>query len=168
MFFMDKQQQQDIERDFIAMMRANERLIYKVCTFYVTETSAMEDLYQEAALNLWRAFPRFRHESQISTWLYKITLNSCISDFRRNSKHHTKAPIEAAESIAFDPDTMESDLRELYRLIYRLGKLEKALILLWLEEKTYQEIADITGLTVSNVATRLKRIKEKLKLMSNQ
>jgi len=165
---MQRQQQQETEREFVDVIKRFERVIYKVCTFYTNETSPMEDLYQEAVLNLWKAFPNFKGDSQIQTWIYRITLNSCISDFRRNSKHGRPAPLEFAENIVFQSDTMEDDLRELYRLIHRLGKLERAIILLWLEEKPYQEIADITGLTVSNVATRLRRIKEKLKSMSNQ
>ncbi|MDR1518329.1 MAG: sigma-70 family RNA polymerase sigma factor [Dysgonamonadaceae bacterium] len=165
---MNRQGQQETEREFVDLVKRYERVIYKVCSFYATEVSPMEDLYQEAVLNLWKAFPKFRGESQISTWIYRVTLNSCISDLRRNGKHVVRAPLEFAENIVFQPDTMETELRELYRLIRQLGKLERAIILLWLEDRPYQEIADITGLTVSNVGTRLKRTKEKLKSMSNQ
>ncbi|MDR2233422.1 MAG: sigma-70 family RNA polymerase sigma factor, partial [Tannerella sp.] len=76
----------DLEDEFIEVMRVNERIIYKVCSFYVSEHSPMEDLYQEVVLNLWKSFPKFRHESQISTWIYRVALNTCITDLRQNMK----------------------------------------------------------------------------------
>jgi RNA polymerase sigma-70 factor (ECF subfamily) len=165
---MSKKEQHALEADFIKMVQQHERIIYKVCSFYVSDRSPMEDLYQETVLNLWKAFPKFRRESSHSTWIYRIALNSCISDLRKFGKFKAHVPLSLSEDIAFEPDTMEDDLRELYRLIRQLQTLERAIVLLYLEEKSYQEIADITGLSLSNVATRLKRIKEKLKIMSNQ
>jgi RNA polymerase sigma-70 factor (ECF subfamily) len=87
---------------------------------------------------------------------------------RKEKKYRQNVSLTWAEEISFEPDDLEEDLKELYRLIYQLRDLERAIILLWLEEKSYQEIAEITGLSISNVATKLKRIKEKLKTMSNQ
>jgi len=165
---MSKNNQTELEADFIRMIQENERIIYKVCSFYVSENFRMEDLYQETVLNLWRSYPKFRNESSYSTWIYRIALNSCISDLRKESRHHQNVPLSWSENIVFEPDNMEDDIRELYTLIRQLKTLERAIILLWLEEKSYQEIADITGLSLSNVATKLKRIKEKLKTMLNQ
>ncbi|GHT76895.1 DNA-directed RNA polymerase sigma-70 factor [Bacteroidia bacterium] len=165
---MSKISQAELENDFIRMIRENERIIYKVCSFYISESSPMEDLYQETVLNLWKSFPKFRNESSFSTWIYRIALNSCISGLRKENKHRRQVPLSLSEEIAFEPDSMEEEIRELYQWIYQLKTLERAIILLWLEEKSYQEIADITGLSLSNVATKLKRIKEKLKTMSNQ
>jgi RNA polymerase sigma-70 factor (ECF subfamily) len=127
----------------------------------------MEDLYQEVVLNLWKSFPKFRHESQISTWIYRVALNTCITDLRQNLKFRRHVPLSPSFDITFEPENMESELKELYSLIYRLNRIERSLILLWLEEKNYQEISDITGLSVSNVGVKLKRIKEKLVNMSN-
>jgi RNA polymerase sigma-70 factor (ECF subfamily) len=163
----NKSEHVQLENDFIKMIQTNERIIYKVCSFYVSDSLPMEDLYQEAVLNLWKGFPKFRNESSYSTWIYKIALNSCISGIRRESKHFENVPLSLSDDIAFEPDSKEEDIRELYRLINQLKTQERAIILLYLEEKPYQEIADITGLTLSNVATKLKRIKEKLKTMSN-
>jgi RNA polymerase sigma-70 factor (ECF subfamily) len=87
---------------------------------------------------------------------------------RKEKKYRQNVSLTLAEEIGFEPDDLEEDLKELYRLIYQLRDLERAIILLFLEEKSYQEIADITGLSLCNVATKLKRIKEKLKTMSNQ
>ncbi|MDR3218936.1 MAG: sigma-70 family RNA polymerase sigma factor [Dysgonamonadaceae bacterium] len=165
---MDKTEQVTMESDFIKMVQANERIVYKVCSFYVSDCFLMEDLYQETVLNLWKAYPKFRNESSLSTWIYKIALNTCISGMRKESKHRRQVPLSFSNEIVFEPDNEEDNIRELYRLIYQLKTLEKAIVLLYLEEKSYQEIADITGLTLSNVATKLKRIKEKLKSMSNQ
>ena len=165
---MSKNSQTELEQAFIQMIRKNEKIIYKVCSFYVSEQSPMEDLYQETVLNLWKSFPNFRNESSFSTWIYRIALNSCISGIRKDSKHRRQVPLALSEEIAFEPDSMEEEIRELYQLIYQLKNVERAIILLWLEEKSYQEIAEITGLSLSNVATKLKRIKENLKTMSNQ
>ncbi|MDR0757146.1 MAG: sigma-70 family RNA polymerase sigma factor [Tannerella sp.] len=166
---MNRQHRTEQERDFIRMIRENERIIYKVCSLYTSDDFPMEDLYQETVLNLWKAFPRFRNESSYSTYVYRVALNTCISGMRRDSRRGgQKAPLALAEELAFEPDSLEEDLREMYSLIHRLKKLERSLILLWLEERPYQEIAEITGLSLCNVATKLKRIKEKLVKMSNQ
>jgi RNA polymerase sigma-70 factor (ECF subfamily) len=165
---MSKNNRTELETGFIRMIQENERIIYKVCSFYISDNFRMEDLYQETVLNLWRSYPKFRNESSYSTWIYRIALNSCISDLRKESRHHQNVPLSRSEDIVFEPDSMEEDIRELYVMIRQLKTLERAIILLWLEEKSYREIADITGLSLSNVATKLKRIKEKLKTMSNQ
>jgi RNA polymerase sigma-70 factor (ECF subfamily) len=157
-----------LEQEFVSLVRQYERVIYSACTFYVSETSPLEDLYQEIVLSLWKAFPNFRNESQASTWIYRIALNTCISDLRRNAKLRQNVPLSFSEYIVFEQETKSAEIRELYSLIYKLNKIERSIILLWLEEKSYQEIADITGFSVANVATRLKRTKEKLRNMSNQ
>jgi len=158
----------NLEQKFISLIKQYERVIYNVCTFYMSEISPLEDLYQEIMLNLWKAFPNFRNESQTSTWIYRIALNTCISDLRRNAKLRKNVPLSFSEHIIFEQNTQSGEIRELYSLIYKLNKIERSIILLWLEEKSYQEIADITGFSVANVATRLKRTKEKLKNISNQ
>jgi RNA polymerase sigma-70 factor (ECF subfamily) len=165
---MKKEHQADLEREFIRMIRENERVIYKICSFYVSDDFPMEDLYQESVLNLWKAFPRFRNESSYATYVYRVALNTCISGIRRKSRQGQKVSLAFTEEPAFEPDDREENLREMYRLIRRLKKLERSLILLWLEERSYQEIAEITGLSLCNVATKLKRVKEKLIKMSNQ
>ena len=157
-----------LEQEFISLIKHYERVVYNVCTFYMSETSPLEDLYQEIVLNLWKAFPNFHNESKTSTWIYRIALNTCISDLRRNAKLHQNVPLSFSDKIIFEQDTKSIEIQELYSLIYKLSKIERSIILLWLEEKSYQEIADVTGFSVANVATRLKRTKEKLKNMSNQ
>lgn len=161
---MDKQQ---LEKEFISLVEAHKRIIYKVCSVYAADRESLNDLYQEIVINLWKAFPRFRSECKVSTWVYRIGLNTCISFFRQSKSRPEVVPI-TVDLESFDEESDKaSQLRELYRMINCLGQLERALILLWLEEKSYQEIADITGISPSHVGVKLTRIREKLKAMSN-
>jgi len=155
-----------LEKAFIALVQENERLIYKVCSFYASDEFPMTDLYQEVVYNLWRSFPKFRQESSISTWMYRVALNTCVSGVRKELKRPKHVPILELEEHLVEPESMNENIREMYKLIHQLKSVERAIILLWLEEKSYQEIADITGFTLNNVAIKLKRIKEKLKKMS--
>ncbi|OJV74888.1 MAG: RNA polymerase subunit sigma-70 [Bacteroidia bacterium 44-10] len=157
------------EQDFVRLVQENERIIYKVCSLYVSDTFTLADLYQEVVLNLWRGFPKFRNESALGTWIYRVALNTCISGMRKAKKHpKSDYPVEELSDWLIEQDnSLDEEIREMYRMINQLKTLEKVVVLLYLEEKSYQEIADITGLTLSNVATKLKRAKEKLKKMSN-
>ena len=152
------------EEEFVALVRANERRIYKVCSFYVSPNVPMEDLYQEVVANLWRGYSGFRGESTPSTWIYRIALNTCVSHMRRERRSEASYP---ATGPLFEPpaeaDGSEDRIALLYRLIATLNAIDKAVILLWLEEKSYAEIAEITGLTSTNVGVRLNRIKNRLK-----
>lgn len=158
-------QNKDLENEFMNMIKLHERIIYKVVSFYADIDQSINDLYQEVILNLWKAYPSFRGESKISTWIYRIALNTCITFFRRNKRKPNH--IDLIGDIAEIPDNNE-EITELYNLINRLGKIEKALVLLYLDEKPYKEIAEITGMTVTNISTKISRIKEKLKKMSNE
>ncbi|MCL1937881.1 MAG: sigma-70 family RNA polymerase sigma factor [Candidatus Azobacteroides sp.] len=156
----------DIEKAFIELIQENERLIYKVCSIYVSDEFPIADLYQEVIYNLWRGFPKFRNECSVSTWMYRIALNTCITGMRKELRCPQRVPVHELKEYLIEPESMEENIQEMYELIHQLKTLERAIILLYLEEKSYQEIADITGLTLNNVAVKLKRIKEKLKKMS--
>lgn len=158
---------QPLERDaqFLEMIRQNEGIIYKVASFYTDTNHPIGDLYQEVVLNLWKAFPSFRGESKYSTWIYRIALNTCVSFYRRSKKNVTY--VDISTDIPEITETNDQ-IQELYSLINRLGKIERALVLLYLDDKPYKEISEITGLSVTNVATKLSRIKDKLKQMSNE
>ncbi len=150
------------EEEFVALVRANERIIYKVCSFYVSPAVPVEDLYQEVVANLWRGYSGFRAESAPSTWIYRIALNSCVSYIRKERRAQRQWGAEAGET----PSPVEGGddrVAMLYRAIATLNAIDKAVILLWLEDKSYAEIAEITGLTTTNVGVRLNRIKDKLK-----
>ncbi|MDR1056950.1 MAG: sigma-70 family RNA polymerase sigma factor [Prevotellaceae bacterium] len=154
-----------LEKEFIEMIQNHDRIIYKIASFYTDKDTPLSDLYQEVVLNLWRGFPLFRGDSKVSTWIYRIVLNTCVSFFRKQKKKPVY--VEISKDIAAEQSNND-DIKELYNLINKLGKLERALVLLYLDEKSYQEMADITGLSLSNVATKLSRIKNKLKQMSNE
>ena len=157
----------DLEKEFLEMIEAQKRTIYKVCYMYANDQDDLNDLFQETVLNLWKSFPRYRGDSTYSTWVYRIAMNTCITFLRRSSARPQTVPMTAqVANLEADSETTEQ-LRELYKLINQLGKLERALILLWLEERSYQEMADILGISKANVAVKLNRIKEKLKRMSN-
>lgn len=161
---MDAQQQ---EKEFIILVEEYKRIIYKVCYMYAADADNLNDLYQEVVINLWKAFPRFRGECETSTWVYRIGLNTCISFFRKSKSRPEVVPITVDLEAFADEEDKTACLHELYRMINCLGQLERALILLWLEERSYQEISDIIGISKNNVAVKLNRIREKLKAMSN-
>ena len=154
------------EKAFIELIQHNERLIYKVCSVYMSEALPIADLFQEVVYNLWKGYPKFRNDCSVSTWMYRIALNTCISSLRKEGKRPVHVPINKLAEQLVEPESFEENVREMHYMIRRLKTLERAIVLLYLEEKSYQEIADITGLTVSNVAVKLNRIKEKLRIMS--
>ena len=156
----------ETENAFIKLIQQNERLIYKVCSVYTSEGIPIADLFQEVVYNLWKGYSKFRNECSISTWMYRIALNTCISNLRKEVKRPAHVPINQLAEQLVEPETFDENIKEMYRLIRRLKTLERAIVLLYLEEKSYQEIADITGLMVGNVAVKLNRIKEKLRTMS--
>lgn len=150
------------EIKFTEMLDENRALIMRVCYMYATDKEHLNDLYQETAINLWQGMDTFKGESKRSTWIYRTTLNTCISYFRKNHKHTDTASLEGLMELPDESPDRAGQLREMYRLITRLRKLDRAIILLWLDEKSYDEIAEITGLTRNNVASRLHRIKNQL------
>lgn len=159
---------QELEKKFIALLTEYQQVIYKVCYVYASETDTLNDLFQEVVINLWKSFPHFRGECKVSTWIYRISLNTCVSFFRKSASRPSVVPIRFdLEASLADSGDKTAQLRELYRMIDQLGKLERALLLLWLEERSYREIAEILGISKNNVAVKLNRIKEKLKIMSN-
>ena len=160
------------EKEFERLMAANKAVIVKVCYMYATDPEHFKDLFQETQINIWQAMDRFRGEAAISTWIYRITINTCISCFRNSRRHSQTMLFDTREMLALaDKATDDHEharcLQEMYELINRLPALDKAIILMWLDEKSYQEIAEVTGLTRNNVATRLNRCKQKLAAMSD-
>lgn len=153
------------KKEFAELVNRYKDVIFKVCYVYASREE-LEDYYQEVLIQLWRSLPNFRNESKMSTWIYRISLNTCISYVRKNKKVNKVSLI--------DLDFIDNDIEkkyyidELYLLINCLNKFEKAIILLWLEERDYEEIASIVGISKNNVAVKLNRIKEKLRRMSNQ
>lgn len=150
---------------FVALVKENEAIIYKITTFYTNNNLDQQDLYQEVVAQLWQARNKFRNESKISTWIYRIALNTAITRLRKEKKQGLKVPIDQTVLAMTDNSDpiMEERVRLLYKSIERLGELDKGIMLLFLEDKSYDDIAEIIGISSSNVGTRLSRIKSKLK-----
>lgn len=157
----------DKEQRFLAIVEKNRGVITKVCYMYATDDEHFKDLYQETLINLWKGFGSFRGDASISTWIYRTAINTCLTAYRRNRRHQMETPIDSLPDIADSGDEKLAQLKEMYRLISNLESLDKAIIMLWLDENSYDEIAEITGLARNNVATRLRRIKARLVAASN-
>lgn len=148
---------------FIQLIREQEKLIYKVCHIYGELAEDRKDLFQEIVIQAWIAYPRFNNQSKVSTWLYRVALNTAINHQRNKKKHISTDTSWLSDHIADSLHTPNEEYKIMHRLIADLPPLEKAIVLLYLEDNSHQAIADIIGLSVSNVGTRLARIKEKLK-----
>ena len=146
------------------LVDANKSTIYKVCYLYASGEEHLKDLYQEVLANLWQGLDSFRGEAKVSTWIYRTAINTCVTYFRRHDRHSSEmSSLDTLANVADTGDGGRSErLAEMYRLISQLNKMDKALILMWLDERSYDEIAEVTGMTRNNVATRLRRIKQKL------
>lgn len=154
-----------LEARFVQLVKENEGVIFKITSIYTRTQDDQNDLYQEIVFQLWKAFGSFRNESKVSTWLYRVAMNTAITRLRKEKRQAPQIPI--SQAVLNRTENTDSEFEErlamLYQHIERLNNLEKGLILLFLEDKSYEEMAEITGLTVSNVGTRLSRIKQKLK-----
>ncbi|UOQ55196.1 RNA polymerase sigma factor [Hymenobacter cellulosivorans] len=160
-----------VSSDFLAVVNANQGILHRMCRLYCQDTDDRQDLYQEIVLQLWRAFPRYEPTAKISTWLYRIALNVAISNLRQRTRR--PAPErwgDVPPEVALPPDAGPDadDLAQLYRAIERLSDVEKAFILLYLEERTYEEMADILGITQNNVRVKMHRVQDKLRHLLTQ
>lgn len=158
----NRRDDQGLKQAFEETVRQYDGVIRKVCYFYATDVDDFDDLRQEALVNLWRGFPRFRGDASMSTWIYRVTLNSCVSFFRKHRRRGNTVPVDELPELIAEDDEKGAMLREMYRMINRLPAADKALILLWLDEHSYDEIASIMGQPRNTVASRLRRAKEKL------
>ena len=156
------------EQAFLALVKEYRRLIYKVSYLYAKDEEHLKDLHQEVLVNLWQGFGSFKGDAKVSSWIYRVSLNTCISFYRKHDKITDTLPLENLFGLVSEEDEKAAHLREMYRLIGQLNRLEKAIIMLWLDERSYEEIAEITGLSRNNIASKLKRIKEKLNVLANQ
>lgn len=152
---------------FISVIKDNQNLIYKICYSYCSNVQNRKDLQQEILIQLWNSFSKFDGRVKISTWIYRIALNTAITYYRNDSKH-TSRNISIDASIitlsSFEADSGENEnVAMLYQFIESLNELDKALILLYLDDNKYKDIADILGISETNVATKISRIKKSLK-----
>lgn len=153
------------KKEFIQDIKENEGIIYKVTRIYSNNTEDQNDLYQEIVYQLWKSYNSFKGNSKISTWMYRIALNTAISNLKKEKRRGSQVSIDnLLLSQMNEVDTvMEERITLLYAHIKELSIVERGIILLHLEGKNYDEIATITGFTNTNIGTRLARIKQKLK-----
>lgn len=145
---------------FLEIMEQNEQLIRKVCFMYSRDEEHFKDLYQEAVANLWQGMESFRGEAKLSTWVYRTCINSCVTFFRRNNRYDgNRTSLDGMLEPEADTTDRTSQLKMMYEMISQLSDINKAIILMWLDERSYDEISAVTGLTRNNVASRLRRIK---------
>lgn len=159
---------ENIELQFTEMVKEYRKTIYTVCYFFSKDTEEVNDLYQEILINLWKGFPKFRGESSLKTWIWRVSLNTCNNQERKKKSSVQTIPLSIDIDLYNDDDEHSRQIQMLYDRINRLDVFDRAIILLWLENMSYQDIANVVGISLSNVTIRLFRIKEQLKNMSNK
>ena len=155
------------DQEFTKLIKENKGIIYKICNSYCADKKDRDDLAQEIIYNLWKSFASFNSEFKFSTWMYRIALNVAISFYRQEKKFKNHDSISEGlivfEENSEDKNEVENNLRLLQGFINELNEIDKAIILLYLDDKSHKEIAHITGFTETNVATKINRIKDKLR-----
>lgn len=152
---------------FVQLIQENKGIIFKICNSYCDNRNDIDDLSQEIVYNLWKSFQNYNPDFKFSTWMYRIALNVAISVYRKENKFKSRLPL--SESLIVLDDTKDADteaqenLKLLLKFISGLKEMDKSIMLLYLDDKSYKEIAEITGITESNVATKIYRIKDKLR-----
>ena len=157
-----------LELDFSRIIRAHKGTIYTVCYMFSKDEEEVADLFQDILVNLWKGFAGFRGESSARTWIYRVSLNTCISADRKKKRRGEFLPLDMDINLFDDSAEDLKQIRVLQNRISRLGPFDRAIVLLWLENLSYDEIGAIVGITAKNVSVRLFRIKEQLRNMSDE
>lgn len=161
----------DFQEAFIRLVNQHRGILHKVCRLYCFNETDRQDLFQEIIVQLWRSYPSFKGDAKFSTWLYRIALNTAISDLRRQRRRIAFADPESVpagiQDIQYSGEK-EEKLQLLYKSINRLTELEKALTMLYLEDKSYQEMEEIMGISQNNLRVKMSRIKDKLRKMTKE
>ena len=158
------------EKKFISLINEHQGLIHKVCIMYENDPDVRNDLFQEIVFQLWKSFSSFRGEAKITTWMYRIALNTAISGFRKQTRILKTEDLKELHLNISDSwgDEREESIQRLHWAIRQLSEIERAMIMMALEEVPYDEIAETIGITQNNVRVRMNRIREKIKkLMRN-
>lgn len=155
------------QKRFEQMVNQNKGTIYTVCYMFSKDSDEVADLFQETLINLWKGMPEKDEISNIKGWIYRVSLNTCIS-LNRKKKSRTTVPLTMDIDLFESKGEKEQQVEMLHKRITRLQPFDRAIVLLWLEDISYEEIGLILGITAKNVSVRLTRIREKLKQMSNE
>ncbi len=159
-----------IQEAFVQLIAAQQKLIHSICSLYYSSSEDRKDLFQEIVLALWKAYPSFNHQSKISTWIYQIGVNTIFSRIRKDKRRPKSEPLtekfwQIPQSVPMQE--LSENAQDLYWAISQLSDLDKAIIMLYLDEHSYQEISSIVGISKTNVSTRINRIKIKLEKLLN-
>ena len=150
-------------KEFTELLQIHEGIAYKIACMYCSNNDCWNDLFQDILLQLWIAFPNYDNKRKFSTWMYRIALNTAISQLRKNSKleitKNIPEHIEDDNIFYFDKE----EITLLYKAISKLNKVEKAIIILYLDDNSYEEISEVIGISLSNVGVKINRIKMKLR-----
>jgi RNA polymerase sigma factor (sigma-70 family) len=160
-------QKQEAEKQFEKHIRESELLIYKVCRMYAYTSADREDLFQEIVIQLWKAYANFKGESKFSTWLYRVALNTAITGLRKKKDFiESREPAQLPEHIDDENAGREEELLQLYKAINQLNQVEKAIVVLYMEDRSYEEMEEILGMSAGNLRVKMNRIKEKLRQLT--
>jgi len=159
-----------LEHRFVKLLEANQNIVHKICRLYTNDKDAHDDLFQEITIQLWRAFPKFRGDSKFSTWMYRVALNTAITLYRKSKQQIDTQDFESLsfkiKSEEYD-DTTEQQLKLMYDAVKKLNDIDKALVFLYLEDKSYREISGTLGISEVNARVKMNRAKNKLRKILN-
>ena len=157
-----------LQQAFLHQMEENQRLVHKVCKIYTDNPDDHEDLFQEIVLQLWKAFPNYRAEAKFSTWAYKIALNTAITLFRKREKQPKVDADKEILNLHIKSDEVDEEsekIQIMYEAIHQLNDIEKALIMMFLDDKPYKEIAELLSISEGNARIKMMRTRDKLKTL---
>jgi RNA polymerase sigma factor (sigma-70 family) len=156
-----------VQEAFLELLNGHQGVIHRICRAYATEYAERQDLFQEIVYQLWRSYPRFRRESSQVTWLYRVALNTALTTVRRRARLPRLVPLDTApEPSAPQIRAHESEGETLHRLVGQLGRIDRAILMCYLEDLSYARIAEIVGISESNVGARLTRIRTRLRTLA--
>ncbi|AEW85104.1 RNA polymerase ECF-type sigma factor [Flavobacterium columnare ATCC 49512] len=160
----------ELEKSFVNQLKNNQNLVHKICRLYTQNEEEHNDLFQEITIQLWKAYPQFRGDSKFSTWAYRVALNTAITLYRKSSKSIHTVEFETGRHFVLQEEynyQEEENLKLLYKAVYQLSDIEKALVFMYLEDKDYTEISETLGISEVNARVKINRIKTKLKQIIN-
>lgn len=160
----------ELEHNFVTNLEQNQNIVHKVCRIYTNDPDSHNDLFQEITIQLWKAYPKFRGDAKFSTWMYRVALNTAITLYRKSKRSLNTTDIESIDfkikAEEYD-DEVEQQLKLMYVAVKQLNDIEKALVFLYLEDKSYKEIAETMGISEVNARVKMNRVKTKLKKILN-
>ncbi|WP_199750525.1 RNA polymerase sigma factor [Gynurincola endophyticus] len=158
------------QNDFIALIQENRGIIHKVTHLYCTQEEDKEDLFQEIVIQLWKSYGKFRGDAKFSTWMYRIAINTAITSIRKTSRTIRTVSTEVIpveiQLEQYDKEK-EAQLYQLYTAIKELNEIERSIVMLYLDDRSYDEMEEILGINQNNLRVKMNRIKDKLRKITN-